>query len=475
MGKIPVQGQVCGKGTSGGSAAEAGRDKLYSRKETPTVCFKGSDGKFLTFVRAAEPEDASKVAGASPSATQPLWKKRRLPESKGGLSEEKEEPIAGKPSNNGGHNVAGSTGNVKLQKGNDNIAKPVPHPSQGKETDESENYFQKEDQFMFKQELEKSKLRMKDGRGNELDHLLTDGMSHAPPRDLFKGASNSELRGHLELIKAQLNFARDENFVFFLKAVETILNSRLSGDKRNGEVSEFVENKIDEILSTKSLEELKGYEVEIMKKLDSDEIVDTNFWELTLSKIPFFKACCIIEEYKKGSKQLTSQRPSIKETISKKPAEPVMKEDPAYDRFMKSLKLEEDEHLMKEDVPYGNSTGVKPRFVVRVTSGFEWNQYNLSHFNVNNPPMKHIQGFKFNIFYSELEGSGTTPKWNLVKDGDSKDSCLIVFKGGKSYSPLAFRIPNREWDTEHSRGFKNFFSNGVLHLYFTYRKLVYRR
>lgn len=34
--------------------------------------------------------------------------------------------------------------------------------------------------------------------------------------------------------------------------------------------------------------------------------------------------------------------------------------------------------------------------------GFEWNKYNLTHYDKDNPPPKVIQGYKFNIFYPDL-------------------------------------------------------------------------
>lgn len=41
----------------------------------------------------------------------------------------------------------------------------------------------------------------------------------------------------------------------------------------------------------------------------------------------------------------------------------------------------------------------KPRFFNRVHTGFEWNKYNQTHYDFDNPPPKIVQGYKFNIFY----------------------------------------------------------------------------
>ncbi len=44
----------------------------------------------------------------------------------------------------------------------------------------------------------------------------------------------------------------------------------------------------------------------------------------------------------------------------------------------------------------------KPRFFNRVKTGYDWNKYNQMHYDHDNPPPKHVQGYKFNIFYPDL-------------------------------------------------------------------------
>ena len=36
------------------------------------------------------------------------------------------------------------------------------------------------------------------------------------------------------------------------------------------------------------------------------------------------------------------------------------------------------------------------------TSGYEWNKYNQTHYDSDNPPPKVVQGYKFNLFYPDL-------------------------------------------------------------------------
>ncbi|KAK9280254.1 hypothetical protein L1049_013942 [Liquidambar formosana] len=41
----------------------------------------------------------------------------------------------------------------------------------------------------------------------------------------------------------------------------------------------------------------------------------------------------------------------------------------------------------------------KPKYFNRVHTGYEWNKYNQTHYDHDNPPPKVVQGYKFNIFY----------------------------------------------------------------------------
>ncbi len=46
--------------------------------------------------------------------------------------------------------------------------------------------------------------------------------------------------------------------------------------------------------------------------------------------------------------------------------------------------------------------------------GFEWNKYNQTHYDTDNPPPKVVQGYKFNIFYPDLIDKHKTPEYTVV-------------------------------------------------------------
>ncbi|KAL6894268.1 hypothetical protein ACP4OV_008366 [Aristida adscensionis] len=117
----------------------------------------------------------------------------------------------------------------------------------------------------------------------------------------------------------------------------------------------------------------------------------------------------------------------------------------------------------------------KPKYFNRVHTGYEWNKYNQTHYDHDNPPPKIVQGYKFNIFYPDLVDKSKAPTYRIEKDGSTGDTCLIRFHAGPPYEDIAFRIVNKEWEYSHKKGFKCTFERGILHLYFNFKRYRYRR
>ncbi|PAN44506.1 hypothetical protein PAHAL_9G048700 [Panicum hallii] len=117
----------------------------------------------------------------------------------------------------------------------------------------------------------------------------------------------------------------------------------------------------------------------------------------------------------------------------------------------------------------------KPKYFNRVHTGYEWNKYNQTHYDHDNPPPKIVQGYKFNIFYPDLVDKSKAPTYSIEKDGSTGETCLIRFHAGPPYEDIAFRIVNKEWEYSHKKGFKCTFERGILHLYFNFKRYRYRR
>ncbi|KAL3425393.1 hypothetical protein PVAG01_02184 [Phlyctema vagabunda] len=130
----------------------------------------------------------------------------------------------------------------------------------------------------------------------------------------------------------------------------------------------------------------------------------------------------------------------------------------------------------------------KPRYFNRVQMGYEWNKYNQTHYDHDNPPPKVVQGYKFNIFYPDLIDKAKAPTFRIVRENGRKrgesfapageeDTCLIRFIAGPPYEDIAFRIVDKEWDysAKRDRGFRSSFDKGILQLHFQYKKIYYRK
>ncbi|KAM6167004.1 splicing factor Cactin [Erethizon dorsatum] len=117
----------------------------------------------------------------------------------------------------------------------------------------------------------------------------------------------------------------------------------------------------------------------------------------------------------------------------------------------------------------------KPRFFNRVHTGFEWNKYNQTHYDFDNPPPKIVQGYKFNIFYPDLIDKRSTPEYFLEACADNKDFAILRFHAGPPYEDIAFKIVNREWEYSHRHGFRCQFANGIFQLWFHFKRYRYRR
>ncbi|KAG7449454.1 uncharacterized protein BT62DRAFT_929417 [Guyanagaster necrorhizus] len=146
--------------------------------------------------------------------------------------------------------------------------------------------------------------------------------------------------------------------------------------------------------------------------------------------------------------------------------------------------LDEEEELFNLEENITNPTSYnwedkyrprKPRYFNRVHTGYEWNKYNQTHYDTDNPPPKVVQGYKFNIFYPDLIDKSKAPTYKIVKEPGNEDTVLLHFTAGPPYEDIAFRIVNREWEFSHKRGFRSSFDRGCLSLWFNYRRNFYRK
>jgi len=129
----------------------------------------------------------------------------------------------------------------------------------------------------------------------------------------------------------------------------------------------------------------------------------------------------------------------------------------------------------------------KPQYFNRCILGYEWNKYNQTHYDHDNPPPKVVQGYKFNVLYPDLLDKTRAPTYKIEREGGRRrgevtakagedDTCIIRFVAGAPYEDIAFKIVDREWDysAKRERGFRSLFDKGILQLHFQFKKVCSR-
>ncbi|KAG8377161.1 hypothetical protein BUALT_Bualt09G0139700 [Buddleja alternifolia] len=111
----------------------------------------------------------------------------------------------------------------------------------------------------------------------------------------------------------------------------------------------------------------------------------------------------------------------------------------------------------------------KPKYFNRVHTGYEWNKYNQTHYDHDNPPPKIVQGYKFNIFYPDLVDKSRAPNYTIDKDGDSSETCIIRFHAGPPYEDIVsllwhFALSIKNGSTRTKRG-SNVHLNGESYMF----------
>lgn len=306
---------------------------------------------------------------------------------------------------------------------------------------------------------------------------------------------------------------------------------------------------VDKILAPKTYDQLETLEKQIRAKLDSnDPAIDTDYWGGLLSSLLVYKAKAQLKKVTEAIREARAEklkamdieklvaagssalvpvgkssgkssaqgvsygpdRPSGESGSSSRALPPgtarfaqsTNDEDfsaatrALYERELARGVGEDEEILTAEEAP---STGPrppwadkyrprKPRYFNRVQMGYEWNKYNQTHYDYDNPPPKVVHGYRFNIFYPDLIDMTKAPTFKIIREGGRRrgesfapagqeDTCLIRFIAGPPYEDVAFRIIDKEWDfsAKRERGYKSSFDKGILQLHFRFKKIWYRK
>lgn len=175
-----------------------------------------------------------------------------------------------------------------------------------------------------------------------------------------------------------------------------------------------------------------------------------------------------------GDNEMDDTKETDVEDQQKKPPPIPDNVDPEFGDLEEELGLSGEVDMQAKQYNWqGKYKPRKPRYFNRVKTGYDWNKYNQTHYDKDNPPPKTVQGYRFNIFYPDLVDPTKTPQF-FLEAAESKEYCIIRFSAGPPYEDVAFKIINREWNRSRKKGFKCTFERGILSLYFNFTTFWYR-
>lgn len=347
-------------------------------------------------------------------------------------------------------------------------------------------------------ELEEPQNLLKVLKLNELEELLVDIQA-------FMSLEREASAGHAALQNDSTNAV-----LKYWEALKVVAEDEIkylnTGGADGSHAKTVVDvHKIFEGQSADALTKMKG---EVEQKLRNNAVSGTGFgaqesedrgyWMLVLDQLTVNLSKMELSEL--HSKMLVCQLEKLeqkKEELSKRTSEAGAKKDNGADnnddegddgRMAAPKNVAPDFGDLEEELGLTDEIDVhakgyswqdkyrprKPRYFNRVKTGYDWNKYNQTHYDHDNPPPKIVQGYKFNVFYPDLIDPTKTPQF-FLEPADSDEFCILRFNAGPPYEDVAFKIINREWNRSRKRGFRCTFERGVLSLYFNFTTHWYRR
>ncbi|KAI3874242.1 hypothetical protein MKX03_014274 [Papaver bracteatum] len=236
-----------------------------------------------------------------------------------------------------------------------------------------------------------------------------------------------------------------------------------------------IEGDVKNFLHGKTYQELEVFQAQIESQMRSGGAMVVEFWEDVLKQLPVFKARAYLKHLYRSPNPAKNENNVASEYNDPKPQ--VEEDSGAIKEGHAILGPESEVKHLDSGVHWWHDKchPRKPKYSNRVYFGYEWNKYNRTHYDHDNPPPKMVQGYKFNIEYPDLLDNSKAPVYTIEKIEGSDETCLIRFHAGPPYEDIAFKIVDKEWEYSHKKGFKCTFERGILKLYFNFKRYRYRR
>lgn len=317
------------------------------------------------------------------------------------------------------------------------------------------------------------------------------------PIEIIDSVDNQGLEDLLEDCKSfkELESSKSSPHVNYFDQLQLIIRCELKSRKSSDRaVHRSVMKEVTQLMKGKSSDELDRLQSDIEKSIRENKYGDREYWEAMAKEVTLQRAKKYVLEIHDNALKQHMERLIIAHSAQPKRIEPTEDESSAtVDDSAKAkvlLKLEQEKGFDEDEGQLLSSEEVqlppkhypwadriqprKPRYFNRVRTGYDWNKYNTTHYDRDNPPPRMIQGYKFSIFYPDLIDPHQTPKF-FVEATDNNDIAIIRFHAGPPYEDVAFRIVNKQWDTHKYSGYKCLFDRGILQLHFNFKRQYYRR
>lgn len=355
-------------------------------------------------------------------------------------------------------------------------------------------------------------------RYNALDELQKLDAELDEPQDIVGILKIAELRELLVDIRAfqllekeAIGGSENSTIIMYWDALSEVVKDEIKFLENGGDDSSYAKKikGIKSIFDGQSRSDLMKMKEEIREKASkantqyssNDAANDASYWnsvmvqlsvhlaKMDLSKLHSKMLVRQLEQLENRKEALSKQQNKANSSETGTNNEAVGDEVEASSKSMIPKNVDENFGNLEEELGLSDEVALangqmyswqdryaprKPRYFNRVRTGFDWNKYNQTHYDMENPPPKIVQGYKFNVFYPDLVDPTKTPQYFLER-ADSDDFCILRFHAGPPYEDIAFKIVNREWNKSRKRGFRSTFERGVLSLYFNFTSHWYRR
>lgn len=394
-----------------------------------------------------------------------------------------------------------------------------------RESAQYEGWQRKEEDFHLEQTRERSKIRLVENRERPID-LLAKGILvvEAAERGGEKDACLLQLeddlrdpvdvvadlsgrRGDLSELAAgidsylELDKSRGGTYAQYWRALQIVTAAALRADVQPDPHHSSVAQDVADLLKGKSQRELEDLRRDIEQNLRERSATDLEYWELmhreVCAQTAKAEARAVHRDLLRRQIELLSATQSEsrsrlvadkRQRLASSNAAPTSAETAflamqrdasaaAAADVEASMDAGDEVHLQAATYSWQDKYRPrKPRYFNRVKTGWDWNKYNQTHYDFDNPPPKVVQGYKFTLFYPDLIDPSKTPRYFVEPCQDGGGEFVIVrFSAGPPYEDVAFKVVNREWDTNRRSGFLSVFERGVLQLHFNFKRAFYRR